>query len=77
MTVDRYDGTNFLWDPKGGSDNTTPITPAKGIRFLQINGTDDQIVPYEGGKGTLGIEFFQLRTLSITGQYIWEKRGRN
>ena len=57
MTVERYDGRNFLWDPKGGTDNKTPVVPAKGRRFLQINGTEDQIVPYEGGKGTLGIEF--------------------
>ncbi|MDD7985404.1 hypothetical protein PQO01_10615 [Lentisphaera marina] len=57
MSPDRYDGKNFLWDPKGNADNKTPIVPAKGRRFLQINGTDDQIVPYNGGTGTLGIEF--------------------
>ena len=57
LTTDRYDGTHFLWDPKGGDTIKTPIVPTKGRRWLQINGTDDQIVPYLGGVGTLGIDF--------------------
>ena len=57
LTTERYDGKNFLWDPTGGDNNKTAIVPAKGRRFLQINGTEDQIVPYTGGTGTLGISF--------------------
>ena len=34
-----------------------PSYPTRTVPVLQINGTDDQIVPYTGGVGTLGIEF--------------------
>jgi poly(3-hydroxybutyrate) depolymerase len=57
LTPERYDGSNFLWDPTKSGTLKTPIIPAKGRRWLQINGTEDQIVPYTGGVGTLGIRF--------------------
>jgi poly(3-hydroxybutyrate) depolymerase len=53
---DRHDGTNFLWDPTGKANFDTPITPAKGRKWLQINGTEDKIIPYKGGKSTLGFK---------------------
>ena len=33
-----------------------PIIPAKGRRWLQINSTEDKIIPYQGGKSTLGFK---------------------
>ncbi|MCH2208841.1 MAG: hypothetical protein MK132_23680 [Lentisphaerales bacterium] len=43
LTINRHDSKSFLWDPKGGNSLQTPIVPAKGRRWLQINGTEDQI----------------------------------
>ena len=73
MTVDRYDEKISMGSR--GAHNKTPIAAREGNKVLQINGTDDQIVPYKGGTGTRGLSFCQLRTLFITGQYTWGKKG--
>lgn len=65
--VERYDGTNFLWDPKGEGNLNTPIVPAKGRRWLQINGTDDQIIPYKGGVSSLGFKILPVQDSF----YLW------
>ena len=67
LRPDRHDGNNFLWDPTGGANFTTPIVPAKGRRWLQINGTEDKIIPYQGGKSTLGFQVFPAQHLF----YLW------
>lgn len=69
LTTNRHDGKSFLWDPNGGDSIQTPIIPARGRRWLQINGTEDQIVPYRGGKGTLGIDFIDAQDTF----YLWAK----
>jgi len=67
LRPDRHDGTNFLWDPTGGANFTTPIVPAKGRRWLQINGTEDKIIPYQGGKSSLGFQVLPAQHLF----YLW------
>jgi len=84
LGTNRYDGTNFLWDPKGGNQLKTPIVPVKGRRWLQINGTEDQIVPYSGGVGTLGLEFLPAQDtfytwavhMGETGPKLLDSEGR-
>lgn len=66
LRSERYDGTNFLWDPTGGANFNTPIVPAKGRRWLQINGTEDKIIPYLGGKSTLGFKVLPAQDLFYT-----------
>ncbi len=67
LRSERYDGTNFLWDPTGGANFNTLIVPAKGRRWLQINGTEDKIIPYLGGKSTLGFKVMPAQDLF----YAW------
>ena len=67
LRPERHDGTNFLWDPTGGANFTTPIVPAKGRRWLQINGTEDKIIPYKGGKSSLGFQVLPAQHLF----YLW------
>ena len=66
LRSERYDGTNFLWDPTGRANFNTPIVPAKGRRWLQINGTEDKIIPYLGGKSTLGFKVLPAQQLFYT-----------
>ena len=48
LNVWQYDGENFK--AKGGDNNyRTATTPATGKRLLNISGTTDRLVPYEGG----------------------------
>lgn len=58
LNHDQYDDTDFLWDPTGGNAYDTPITPAGDRRVLCISGTEDNLIPYEGGRGVAGYVFW-------------------
>lgn len=48
LNVWQYDGKQFKY--KGADNNyREPASPMKGKRLLNISGTNDELVPYEGG----------------------------
>ncbi|MDF1810761.1 MAG: PA14 domain-containing protein [Verrucomicrobiales bacterium] len=47
----QYHSGSFWWDPNGQWDYTSQIVPAKGRRILNLHGSDDEIIPYNGDAG--------------------------
>lgn len=65
----QYDGISFRWDPTGGNAYDTPITPAGGRRVLCVSGTEDGLIPYEGGPGVAGYRFLSAQRST----YVWAR----
>lgn len=66
----QYNGTSFFKRTDETSENydevVVPASP--GPQFIYFHGTEDPVIPYDGGMG-LGLEFWS----SQEGTYIWAK----
>lgn len=74
LNQNQYHDDTFWYDPAGGNAYDTPITPSDKRRILSIVGSEDRVVPYQGGPGVKRYSFMDAQeSLYAWAQQMGEK----